>query len=280
VKTKQKSKARKIIYGILSAIGGIVLGISFIADIASVREFLANITPLTSYIGTGLNFTLILIIILIRRKFNLRKYQVIFTIPFALLGITIILLIPRINEIIQGKVICLSNENTYPYGIPECYEFGPIATVPVPTNQLPNETQLSEISNPELILTPAPNIEDIEIVTAMIETEVKAVSERNLLMLEAIYAPNAVVINHMGTPTDASDDRIYTGWDNIRQLHYVNLFASENLNPPLYLDSLQVQVVGNKATGTQNSYHEDYSIYTLEKISGKWLIIKLEYGNK
>lgn len=50
------------------------------------------------------------------------------------------------------------------------------------------------------------------------------------------------------------------------------------------LVNLNVDVLGNKATATHRGvmmddlYREDLSIYTLEKINGRWLITQLEFG--
>lgn len=211
------------------------------------------------------------------------KFDIAIIVAFiGLLGtITAALINSPFLEKLINKIPVIQNIDPY-MGI---YPDSKVSTAPVPTSQMPDSKLLSEINNPETFLTPNPSLADKEIVKANIETEVKASSERNLLLLESIYAPNSVVINRMKTPYDSGDDLIYTGWDNIRQLHYVNLFKSQVWQSPIYLTDLQIEISNNKATGThrgivsKGNYFPDYSIYTLEKIDGVWLITQLEYGN-
>lgn len=123
---------------------------------------------------------------------------------------------------------------------------------------------------------------DPEQVRAVILSEVNASVAQDLDTLKAIYAPNAVIIDHNGTPTDASDDTVWQGWPNIER-RYLAFFSAGHT--AINLVDLSIQVDGNQATGTHQGtvldgvFHPDLGVYTLEKTNGQWLISQLEYGN-
>lgn len=212
------------------------------------------------------------------RKFNI-------AILVALIGsagaiIAALINSPSLEKLINNIPVI---QNIDPYmGI---YPDSKVSTAQIPINQIPDSKFLSEITDPENKLIQSPNLSDEELIRAIIQIEVKSASERDLLVLESIFTSNAIVINRNKTPYDSSDDLVYTGWNNIRQLHYINLFRSQNWQPPIYLVDLQIKISNNRATGTHkglvsnNTYFEDYSIYTLEKANGNWQIVQLEYGN-
>lgn len=285
-KSKSKTSKSKFAVATLATVliiaGGIYRGMEIFSVLLQIINDVSKIPASVTYIVSGIAVVAILVIYIAKKKYNFCKKEedVIkaYTVCFVLIVIS---WIPFMSRTLDGFNPDLLKLDPY-MGI---YPDSKVATAPVPTNQIPNSTLLSEIIDPESMLTPNPKSTDKEIVQAIIQTEIKAASERNLLTLESIYAPNAIIINRNKTPYDSSDDLTYTGWDNIRQLHYVNLFRSLNWQSPIYLVDLQIEVSSIKATGTHrglvsnNTYFEDYSIYTLEKISGKWLIIQLEYGN-
>lgn len=280
-----KKSKQKIAVAILTTTSLVIFGIYRGMEVFSVLLPAVNdipkIPPNITYTITGIAILAILAVYVSNKKFKFLKRDDDTKAYAVLVSLIVISWIPFMLRALSGF-------NTEPLKIDPymgIYPDSKVSTAPVPTNQTPDSKLLSEITNPENMLTSNLNLSDEEIVLAVIQTEVKAASERNLLILESIFTPNAIVMNRNKTPYNSSDDLIYTGWDNIRQLHYINLFRSQTWQPPSYLVDLQIEISNDKATGTHrglvsnNTYFEDYSIYTLERIDGKWLIIQLEYGN-
>lgn len=125
----------------------------------------------------------------------------------------------------------------------------------------------------------------VEEVKAVIDMEVKGAVEQDLLLLESLYAPNAVIIDHRGTIHDTSDDRIIEGWENIKQQHYVGFFSFYDWKSMILVD-LNINVTDNKAIAmhkgviADGEYYKDIGIYTLERFDDRWLITQLEFGNE
>lgn len=284
-KGNSKTSKQKIAITFLTTVSlvlfGVYKGMEFFSVLLPIINDIPKISPSVTYIVTGIAIVALLAVYIAKKQFNFFKKEDDTKAYAVLVSLIVISWIPFMLRALSGFNPELLKIDPY-MGI---YPDSKVSTAPVPTNQMPDSKLLSEITNPENMLTPNPNLLDEEIVRAVIQTEVKASSERNLLVLESIFTPNAIVINRNKTPYDSSDDLIYTGWNNIRQLHYINLFRSQNWQPPIYLVDLQIEISNNKATGTHrglasnNTYLEDYSIYTLEKVNGMWLIIQLEYGN-
>ena len=140
-----------------------------------------------------------------------------------------------------------------------------------------------EPNSPPTPAQPATPVPDPEQVRAVILDEINGVIGRDLALLESLYAPNAVVIDHKGTPDDPADDTIWRGWINIERRY--SAFFSAGYSA-LSLVELSIQLNGDQATGTHQgivldgTLYPDRGIYTLEKINGKWLITQLEYGNE
>jgi hypothetical protein len=136
---------------------------------------------------------------------------------------------------------------------------------------------------PSVFQTPIPLsfLPDPEQVRAVILTEVNGTVARDLNLLKSLYAPQAVVIDHSGTPDDPADDTIWQEWANIERRY--SAFFSTRVSS-LTLVDLSIQVDGNRATAVHEgvvldgTLSPDKGIYTLEKLDGRWLITQLEYG--
>lgn len=130
--------------------------------------------------------------------------------------------------------------------------------------------------------TSAP-LPDPEQVRTVILNEVNGTIAKDLTLLKSLYAPDAVIIDHHGTPDSPNDDTIWQGWANIERRY--SAFFSTGFSS-LSLVDLSVQMDGDWATGTHQgvvldgTLYPDQGVYTLEKISGQWLITRLEYGNE
>jgi hypothetical protein len=104
-----------------------------------------------------------------------------------------------------------------------------------------------------------------------------------LTRLAGLYAPDAIVIDRGGTPDDASDDRLWTGWPTIAT-RYESLFDLDI--SALTLVELTVNIDADRATGHYNgtilnsTYFAGEGIYTLAWDGEQWLITRLEYGLK
>ena len=133
-------------------------------------------------------------------------------------------------------------------------------------------------SAPQPTPVPAP-----QQVRTVILNEVNGTVARDLTLLKSLYAPNAVVVDHHGTPDDPGDDTTWNGWANIERRYQAFFSAGYSA---LTLVDLSIQVTGNQATGTHQGVvldgitFPDTGIYTLEKLDGQWLITGLEYGNE
>lgn len=131
--------------------------------------------------------------------------------------------------------------------------------------------------------TELPQPLDPELVRMVILAEVNGAIARNLALLQSLYAPEAVVIDHQGTPGDPGDDTVWSGWANIERRYQA--FFSAGFST-IELVDLSIQVSGDQAVATHQgaildgTYYEDSSLYTLAKVEGRWLITRLEYGNK
>src|SRR5262245_16540626 len=140
-------------------------------------------------------------------------------------------------------------------------------------------------SQPSPTFTPifSSQLSDVEQVRSVVLNEVKGAVSRDLALLQSLYAPGAVVIDHRGTPDDLSDDTQWQGWANIKR-RYLESFPTGFTTADLV--NLTIQVDGNQARGTHEgvifdgTLYEDQALYALEKINGQWLIIRLEYGHK
>ncbi len=151
------------------------------------------------------------------------------------------------------------------------------------SDQLTEEISISE---PTVTLTPTPlsaSVPDSGQVRTVILNEVNGAMTEDLALLKSLYAPNAVIIDHNGTPDDSSDDTTWQGWANIER-RYLEFFSAGHSS--LELVDLSIQVNGDQATATHQgaildgTLYEDTGIYTLEKSNEQWLITRLEYGHK
>ncbi len=154
---------------------------------------------------------------------------------------------------------------------------------PSPT-MLPTSPPSTPVPNTPI---PAPNtptaIPDSEQVRGVILNETTGAISQDLAFLKALYAFDAVVVDHKGTPDNLGDDTIWRGWINIER-YYLEFFASgfSSLN----LVDLSIQMNGNRAIGSHQgvvldgTLYSDDGVYTLEKVNGQWLITQLEFGNK
>jgi len=130
--------------------------------------------------------------------------------------------------------------------------------------------------------TPADPAEQ-DAVRAVINAELKGAINQDLEALASLFAPNAVIIDHNGTPDDPSDNTIWQGWVNIERRY--SAFFSAGFYSGSFVQ-LAVQVDGDRAQGTHQGvvlddvYYEDSGLYLLEKQEGRWLITQLEYGNR
>lgn len=129
---------------------------------------------------------------------------------------------------------------------------------------------------------PPPAIPDPQQVRAVVLNEVNATIAQDLALLKSLYAPNAVIIDHNGTPDNPGDDTTWQGWPNIER-RYLAFFSSGY--SAITLVDLSIQVNGNTATATHQgavldgTLYPDRGVYTLEKLNGQWLITRLTYGN-
>jgi len=156
-------------------------------------------------------------------------------------------------------------------------------------NQLADQVSATEAAPTPVQITPTPapaeaeQLPDPQAVRRVIISEVNGAKTQDLALLEAIYAPDAVVIDRSGTPNDPGDDTSWRGWANIerRYLEFFSAGISE-----IELIDLSIQVMGERAIGTHSGVildgtpYEDVGLYTLEKFEDEWLITQLEYGNK
>jgi hypothetical protein len=127
----------------------------------------------------------------------------------------------------------------------------------------------------------SPNIPDPEQVRKVILNEVNGAIAQDLALLKSLYAPEATVIDHHGTPDNPDDDTVWQAWANIER-RYLAFFAAGFSS--LTLVDLSIQMNGEQATGTHQgvvldgTLYPDEGIYTLQKIEGQWLITQLEFG--
>lgn len=139
----------------------------------------------------------------------------------------------------------------------------------------------------EIQASPEPaHLSDEDTIKAIVAAELDAISRRNLLALESLYAPNAQVINRGHSPSDLADDIIHRGWPAIRQMHYMSLITQSNYRTPIILSDISIHVDGDRAEAVHAGiirngvYYPDISIYSFERINGQWKIVQLEFGNK
>ena len=152
------------------------------------------------------------------------------------------------------------------------------AGLPQPEPTLPPVPEASTPAAPTPALAPNP-----QQVRQVIFNEVSGAIAQDLEYLRSLYAPDAVVVDHNGTPTDPSDDTTWRGWVNIER-RYRAFFAAgfSSLN----LIDLTIRVDGDRATATHTGVvldgaaYPDQGVYALEKLNGQWLITRLEFGNK
>ena len=156
-------------------------------------------------------------------------------------------------------------------------------------NQTSTDTQSSSdtivpTSPPISTVSPTPaDSADQDAVRSVITTELEGAINQDLTTLASLYAPNAVIIDHNGTPDDPSDNTIWQGWTNIERRY--SAFFSAGFYSGSFVD-LTVRVDGDRAQGTHqgvvldDAYYEDSGLYLLEKQEGRWLITQLEYGNR
>ncbi|MCL4295100.1 MAG: hypothetical protein KJ077_05205 [Anaerolineae bacterium] len=129
---------------------------------------------------------------------------------------------------------------------------------------------------------PAPS--EPELVRTVILIEANATIARDLAVLQSIYAPDAVVVDHNGTPDDASDDTTWQGWANIER-RYLAFFSAgfSSLTPvdlSIQMDSDLQATATHRGVILNGTVYPDRGVYTLNKINGQWLITRLEYGNE
>ncbi len=161
---------------------------------------------------------------------------------------------------------------------------GTISAAVAATQQAAEEPAGSNQLAGPTIVSPAPpstTRPDPQQVREVILTEVNATVARDLPLLRSLYAPDAMIIDHNGTPDDPDDDTTWRGLANIER-RYQAFFSGEVTS--LTLVDLSIQVNGNQAIGTHQGVvldgtrYPDQGVYTLEKIGGQWLITRLEYG--
>ena len=139
---------------------------------------------------------------------------------------------------------------------------------------LPEATTITAID-------PAAPAADPQAIRNVILNEVNAAMTQDLALLETLFAPTAVVIDHSGTPDDSSDDTVWQGWANIERRYQA--FFSSGVSS-LTLVDLTIQIDGNQAIATHQGVvqdgvlYPDQGTYILENMNGQWLITQLEYG--
>jgi ketosteroid isomerase-like protein len=135
---------------------------------------------------------------------------------------------------------------------------------------------------PSTPAAPAPS--DPEVVRTVILIEANAAIAKDLAVLKSIYAPDAVVIDHNGTPDDPGDDTTWQGWVNIER-RYMAFFSAGNssLTPvdlSIQMDNDSQATATHRGVMLNGTVYPDRGVYTLNKINGQWLISRLEYGNE
>jgi len=124
---------------------------------------------------------------------------------------------------------------------------------------------------------------DPEQVRAVILNEINGAIAQDLALLKSLYAPDAVIMDHNGTPDDSTDDTIWHGWVNIERRYLAFFSAGFSSLTPV---DLSIQIDGNQAIGTHQgvvldgTLYRDRGFYTLDKLNGQWMITQLEYGNE
>lgn len=140
------------------------------------------------------------------------------------------------------------------------------------------------LSTPALIPPAAPVPSEPELVRTLILIEANATIAKDLAVLKSIYAPDAIVIDHNGTPDDASDDTTWQGWANIER-RYLAFFSAgfSSLTPvdlSIQMDNDLQATATHRGVILNGTIYPDRGVYTLNKINGQWLITRLEYGNE
>ncbi len=113
----------------------------------------------------------------------------------------------------------------------------------------------------------------------VVNSEIRAVLQSDMDLLQSIYAPTAKIVDHRATPNDTSDDLVYEGWTEIRQ-RYEGVFALHLYE--IKLADLTIQVNGKRATATHSGsiingeFYPDHVVYSLEQVDGRWIITLLE----
>ena len=150
-------------------------------------------------------------------------------------------------------------------------------------------TQVAEQAGSEQPLPPTTGlpalspVPDPQQVREVILDEIKGAIAQDLPLLQSLYAPAAVVIDHNGTPEDPTDDTLWQGWANIER-RYQAFFAAGYSS--LNLVDLSIQMTGDQATATHQgvvldgTLYPDQGLYSLTKTNDRWLITSLEFGNR
>lgn len=152
----------------------------------------------------------------------------------------------------------------------------PTATpIPIPATPIPVSTPVPDTPN----TLDAP---DLERVQAVIMNEVNGTVAQDLDFLQSLFAPDAVIIDHSGTPNDPADDTLWQGWPNIERRYQA--FFSSGVSSITLVD-LVIQVLADQAVATHQgvildgTLYPDRGVYLLEKSNGQWLITQMDYGN-
>ena len=128
--------------------------------------------------------------------------------------------------------------------------------------------------------TPVP-ANDEEAIKQLINAEGEAVVQQDIDRLQGIWASDGVLTDANRTPDNASDDKVWRNWNQIRD-RYVNIVfpsnppAAEHPNIRVTISGDSADAIADTKIGVTNV--KDNDKWTFRKIDGKWRLASLTFG--
>jgi len=138
---------------------------------------------------------------------------------------------------------------------------------------------------PETPPTPTPvippNASDEEAILALLRAEAQGVVSRDMALLAAIWAEDAVVVDAKHTPDDPSDDTRWEGIDAVLDRYVTLVFPGnptyvEPADVTITIDGDRAEAVSTTQIGAERSPGGDR--WTFVKRDGVWRIQSLVYN--
>ena len=135
---------------------------------------------------------------------------------------------------------------------------------------------------PTIVRTPTPvPANDEEAIRQIIVAEGEAVVQQDIDRLQAMWASDGVVTDANRTPDNASDDKTWKNWSQIRD-RYVNIVFPSN---PAFAEhpNIRVTITSDTATALADTKIgitnlKDNDKWTFRKIDGQWKVTSLTFS--